>query len=127
MKLHCYYVPTATSKIASTTEILRHCKGETITMTDKYLTISGNAMHPAVQVPYVGGLPTARIYKMADKSLNYMVGRSWKPEDVQRFDTGREDGGLDMKDPMNWRESPGDLTPPSRRGVVCLIVMDSKL
>ena len=96
----------------------QHCKGETITMTDKYLAISGNAMHPAVQVPYVGGLPTACIYKVADKSMNYMVGRSWKPEDVQRFDTGREDGGLDMKDPMNWRESPGDFNPPSRQGVI---------
>ena len=87
LRVPCYYVPTATTRIASVQEILKAYPNETVNMNRNHLTLSGDKRQPPITVPYcpMSNLPMAQTTKGAyahatDGPVPKRKGRTPKPD-----------------------------------------------
>jgi hypothetical protein len=82
--LPAYYVPSVTTRIASTQVILEQYPNETIVMDNEKLVMSGTDKLPSITVPYQSEskLPTARVYKQGDNAMNWMLSISCRPGEM---------------------------------------------
>ncbi len=113
LKVPCYYVPSACTRIASTQEILKSNPKEVITMTDTGMTLSGWETTPSLTIPYSisSNLPTASTYPRPQ------VNKGSSKDPVPKFDKHPSltvPSNINLSEPekelLRWHQRLGHLS-----------------